>query len=142
MENKNELKVEVIKAVKKVMRNYEMKQFIRVIPDDIIKELIKNYERMSGCEFANYINHRLYAFIMELCYKYYLVFRPEYKDWEDLKENEDIDDDEYCNDCGQSLDIDEEELNHNVIMTMTDEDGKTIYSQYLTRCSRCWSDIL
>jgi hypothetical protein len=140
--NNNELRDEVMEAVSKVMRNYEMKQFIKNIPDTIIEELNKNYERMSGCEFADYINHKLYAFIMELCNKYDLILKPKYKHWEDLKDLEDMDDTRFCDECGKHLDIDEEALNHSCIMTITDEKGRRIYSEELSRCKRCWSDKL
>jgi hypothetical protein len=64
-----------------------------IITPDLMKEINSVYEKTSGCCFADWINHRLYIFIMTngiLKNEEY----PDYMDWEDLDWDTDDDDDD------------------------------------------------
>ena len=72
--------------VRDMIKSIEHTYKVRVIlTDEIIREINKLYPNTSGCEFADWINHRLYAYIAteRLMND---ENAPRYVDFEDLEE--------------------------------------------------------
>jgi hypothetical protein len=83
-----EWKQKVIKnCIKRIEKAYKITV---IITDDVMEEINSVYDKTSGCSFMNWLNHRLYIYIMTDYILNDLEY-PEYKDWEDL---EDIDSDD------------------------------------------------
>jgi hypothetical protein len=75
--------------VRDMIKSIEFTYKVRVIlTDEIIREINKLYPTTSGCEFADWINHRLYSYIAteRLMNN---ENAPRYVDFEDLEEEED-----------------------------------------------------
>ena len=73
--------------VRDMIKSIEDTYKVRVIlTDEIIREINKIYPITSGCQFADWINHRLYAYVATER----LMNgenEPRYVDFEDLEEN-------------------------------------------------------
>jgi len=83
-EDKNNFIKDCIKRIEKAYK------LTLVITDDVREEINSMYDKTSGCCFANWINHRLYIYIMTDAILNNIEY-PEYIDWEEL-ENCDTDD--------------------------------------------------
>ena len=77
-------------CITQVLSHYK---WLKPIPICLKQEIDENYEIMSGCQFMEYLNHKLYSWIIMEAVNETKEQVPKFTHWEDLDELDDDDDD-------------------------------------------------
>jgi hypothetical protein len=77
----------VMETIDKTLKYYSKKlNYIKTIelPKELIDDIVKRADNMSGCFAADYINHKIYTYIIECSYDNNVVLPDCYVDSDEI----------------------------------------------------------
>jgi hypothetical protein len=81
----------VMETINITLKHYCKKININLIelPKKLINDIVKRADNMSGCFCADYINHKIYTYLIEYAYDNNLECVDCYINYEDIEDDED-----------------------------------------------------
>ena len=89
--NNNKMVGFVMETINNTLKHYCKKININLIelPKKLINDIVKRADNMSGCFCADYINHKIYTYLIEYAYDNNLECVDCYINFEDIEDDED-----------------------------------------------------